>query len=127
MRVFRIAAPALDLQRSCAFYEAVLGITPDDTVPTRVYFHCEGVILAVIDWQNEPLGPFHPTPEHMYLATDELDAVHARAGAAAAGDLGPIERRSWGERSFYCTDPSGNLLCFVDDTTLFLGRGADWS
>jgi hypothetical protein len=25
------------------------------------------------------------------------------------------------------TDRDGHPLCFVDDTTLFLGRGADWS
>ena len=25
----------------------------------------------------------------------------------------------------YCRDPDGNRLCFVDDTTLFLGHGAD--
>ena len=38
-----------------------------------------------------------------------------------------IETRPWGERSFYCLDPDGNQLCFVDDSTLFLGRGAEWS
>ena len=127
MRVFRIAIPAQDLARSREFYERILGVAADDTVPTRLYFHCGDVIIAVIDWQNEPLGQFHPTPENLYLATDELDAVHVRAAAAGARDLGPIELRGWGERSFYCADPSGNLLCFVDDTTLFVGRGAAWT
>ena len=32
--------------------------------------------------------------------------------------------RNWGERSFYCLDPDGNRLCFVEETPLFLGRGA---
>ena len=39
----------------------------------------------------------------------------------------PIEDRPWNERSFYCLDPDGHRLCFVDDQTLFLGRGAAWS
>ena len=33
-----------------------------------------------------------------------------------------IAQRPWGERSFYGLDPSGNPVCFVDDTTLYRGR-----
>jgi predicted enzyme related to lactoylglutathione lyase len=127
MRVFRIAIPATQIDRSRAFYEVVLGVEADDTVPSRVYFHCGGVIVAVIDWAVEPLGPFRSTPEHLYLATDDLDAAHRRAASVGARHLTDIERRPWGERSFYCVDPDGNRLCFVDDATLFLGRGAEWS
>ena len=60
------------------------------------------------------------------VATEEVDAVHERAKAAAARELSPIEKRPWGERSFYCLDPDGNRLCFVDEATLFRGRGAAW-
>jgi catechol 2,3-dioxygenase-like lactoylglutathione lyase family enzyme len=127
VRVFRIAIPASRIDDSRRFYEIVLGVSADDTVPSRLYFHCGAVVLAVIDWQVEPLGPFQPTPENLYLATDELDEVHARARSAEARHLTAIETRPWGERSFYCTDPDGNRLCFVDDATLFLGRGAAWS
>jgi predicted enzyme related to lactoylglutathione lyase len=127
MRVFRIAVPASQLDVSRRFYEAVLGVAPDATVPSRLYYHCGDVIVAVIDWQVEPLGPFQPTPENLYFATDELDAVHERATAAGGRYVSPIESRPWGERSFYCGDPDGNRLCFVDDATLFLGRGAAWS
>jgi predicted enzyme related to lactoylglutathione lyase len=127
MRVFRIAIPASQIDVSRAFYESVLGMAADDTVPSRLYFHCGDVIVAVIDWKVEPSGPFRPTPDDMYFATDELDAVHERAVSAGAQQISPIEMRPWQERSFYCLDPDGNRLCFVDDTTLFLGRGADWS
>jgi len=127
MRLFRVAVPASDIERSRHFYEAVLGLDADDTVPSRLYFHCEDVILAVVDWNVEPLGPFHPTPENCYLATGDLDGAHERATAARAGRLTSIATRPWGERSFYCADPDGNLLCFVDEATLFLGRGAAWS
>src|SRR5207247_981458 len=98
-----------------SFYEVLLGVDADDTVPSRLYFHCGDVIVAVIDWMVEPLGPFQTTPENLYFATDELDAVYDRPDAARAGGLSPIETRPWGERSFYCLDPDGNRLCFVDD------------
>ena len=127
MRVFRVAVPASDIQRSRRFYEDVLALEADDTVPSRLYFHCGDVILAVIDWTVEPLGSFRPMPENLYFATGELELAHARATAAHAGRLTPIETQPWGERSFYCRDPDGNLLCFVDESTLFLGRGAVWS
>lgn len=127
MKVFRIAIPASRIDVSRGFYEAVLAIPADDTVPSRLYFHCGDVIVAVIDWSVESRGAFHPTPDDLYFATGELDAVHDRAVAAGARVLSPIEQRPWGERSFYCLDPDGNRLCFVDETTLFLGRGAAWS
>jgi catechol 2,3-dioxygenase-like lactoylglutathione lyase family enzyme len=127
MRVFRIAIPASQIERSRAFYELLLGLKADDTVPSRLYFHCNDVIVALIDWAVENRGPFHATPDNLYLATCELDAVHQRAVTTGAQHLSSIETRPWGERSFYCQDPDGNRLCFVDDTTLFLGRGAEWS
>jgi predicted enzyme related to lactoylglutathione lyase len=127
VRVFRIAVPASQIDRSREFYEVVLGVDADDTVPSRVYFHCGDVIVAVIDWAVEPLGPFQSTPENLYFATDDLDAAYQRANDAGARQLTPIELRPWGERSFYCADPDGNRLCFVDTATLFLGSGADWS
>ena len=127
MRVFRVAVPASDIERSRRFYEAVLQLDADDTVPSRLYFHCGEVILAVIDWRVEPLGEFRPTPENLYVATADLEGAHERATIAGAGRLTPIATRPWGERSFYCADPDGNLLCFVDETTLFLGHGAAWS
>lgn len=130
MRAFRIAVPASDIDRSRQFYERTLGIDADDTVPSRLYFHCDGFILAVIDWATEAHGEqrtLHPLPDCLYFATDDLDAAFDRADAAGATITSPIEKRAWGERSFYCTDPDGHPLCFVDDTTLFLGRGAGWA
>lgn len=127
MRVFRIAIPVSDIDHSRAFYEKVLALVADDTVPSRLYFHCGEVIVAVIDWEIESDRPFHPTPDDLYFATDQLDAVRVRAEAAGAHDVSPVEVRPWGERSFYCLDPDGNRLCFVDDETLFLGEGAAWA
>jgi len=127
MRIFRIAIHASRIDAARAFYESVLGIPADDTVPTRIYFHCGDVILAVLDRRPEHGVPLRASADNLYLATGELDAVHARAVAAGARDVSAIEVQPWGERSFYCLDIDGNRLCFVDETTLFLGRGADWA
>jgi uncharacterized glyoxalase superfamily protein PhnB len=125
VQAFRIAVPASDLGRSRAFYEHVLGMEADETVGSRLYFHCGDFIVAVVD--RSTADGVQPLPDSLYFATSELDAVLDRAVAAGAEITDPIERRTWGERSFYCTDPDGHPLCFVDDTTLFLGHGADWS
>ena len=127
MRIFRIAIHASRIDAARAFYESVLGIPADDTVPSRIYFHCGEVILAVLDRRPEHGVPLRATADNVYLATGELDAVHARALGAGARDVSAIEIQPWGERSFYCLDLDGNRLCFVDETTLFLGRGAAWS
>jgi predicted enzyme related to lactoylglutathione lyase len=125
--VFRIAVPTRNIQAARGFYETVLGTDADDTVPSRIYFHCEDVIVAIIDWTVEGRGEFSPTVEDLYFAVADLEAVNARAEAAGATITAPIDLRPWGERSLYCLDLDGNRLCFVDDTTLFLGRGAPWS
>ena len=127
MRAFRIAIPASQIDRSRIFYEQLLGMQADTTVPSRLYFHCGEMIVALIDWTVEGSGDFHPIPDNLYFATSELEAVSERAAAAEAEVVSPIQTRPWGERSFYCLDPDGNRLCFVDDTTLFLGHGAPWS
>ena len=130
MRPFRIAVPASDLDRSRAFYERVLELEADDTVPSRLYLHCDGFIVALIDWAIENHGdpsPVRPFPDHLYFATDDLDATLIRATDAGADITAPIEVKPWGERSFYCTDPDGHPLCFVDSGTLFLGKGAGWA
>jgi catechol 2,3-dioxygenase-like lactoylglutathione lyase family enzyme len=127
VRIFRIAVPTKQLDAARAFYEAVLDMAADDTVPSRLYFHCEDMILALIDWTIEGRSDFLPIPDNIYLAVHELEAVHRRAKAAGASIVSGIETRPWGERSFYCLDLDGHPLCFVDDTTLFLGHGADWA
>jgi catechol 2,3-dioxygenase-like lactoylglutathione lyase family enzyme len=122
-----VAVPTRDIAAGRLFYEEVLGMKADDTVPSRLYFHCGGVIVALVDWSTGTHGVFSPTCENLYLAVEDLDAVHERAIRAGAPTTSSIETRPWGERSFYCLDLDGNHLCFVDAETLFLGHGADWA
>jgi predicted enzyme related to lactoylglutathione lyase len=127
IEVARITIPASDVERARRFYEHVLGVEADDTVPSRLYFHTGGPTLVVVDWDVEGGDrEFRPNPDDLYLATDGLEEMFARAVAAGAEIRSPIDRGPWGERSFYCSDLDGNPLCFVDETTVFMGRGAPW-
>ena len=132
MRLFRIALPVPDLDRAVAFYEAVLGLEADHAAPGRPYFHAGGTILAVVDPAAHG-REFRPNPDITYFAVEDLDAVFERARATGAGLYledrpdapdNVISVQPWGERSFYCRDPFGNPLCFVDDGTLFTGTAA---
>jgi len=127
MRLFRLALPTSKIDEARVFYEEVFGCDADDTVPTRLYYHCDNTIVALIDWSAEGRGDFAPNAENLYFAVTDLEEVLARAERAGARITSPVEVRPWGERSFYCLDLDGNHLCFVDDQTLFLGRGAAWA
>jgi hypothetical protein len=84
MRVFRVAVPASRIDRARAFYERVLATAADDTVPSRLCFHCGEVIVAVIDWEVEGGGPFRPAPENLYFATADVDEHTLFLGRGAA-------------------------------------------
>lgn len=130
-KLFRIALQVADLDQASAFYSKLL----DDQgrrIPrgSRHYFDCGPVILALVDvTAGTGLEP-KPIPDYVYFAVSNLEQGYERArelnclaqedvhGAAA----GEIVKRPWGERSFYCDDPWGNGLCFVDENTLFTGK-----
>jgi hypothetical protein len=90
VRIFRIAIPASDIDRSREFCEALLSMAADDTVPSRLYFHCGDVILALIDWSVEAQGPLRPTPDDLYLATGDLDSAYERAVVAVPASCLPL-------------------------------------
>jgi catechol 2,3-dioxygenase-like lactoylglutathione lyase family enzyme len=134
-RVFRILVPAQDLRRSKRFYEALLGVPGREVSEGRVYLDCGDVILGLLDYSGREGDAGPPSNEAIYFATPELEAVHRRAQRLDClsrdllhGDpespMGEVRIRPWGERSFYAIDPSGNALCFVDETTIFTGTRA---
>lgn len=120
-RLFRVILPVSNIDDAAAFYGAVLGQPGIRISPGRHYFGCGGVILACFDPRadGDPWDAI-PNPDHVYLAVADLDACYQRVADRPDGAIRqPIETQPWGERSFYCTDPFGNKLCFVDDRTLF--------
>jgi DivIVA domain-containing protein len=122
--IFRVVVPVGSVEVATRFYSAVLEIEGERVSPGRHYFDCGGVILVCLDGKADGDGhkAHRPNPDHVYLAVQNLDAAFDRVREAGPSWLedGP-RSRPWGERSFYCGDPWGNPLCFVEEVTTFTG------
>jgi predicted enzyme related to lactoylglutathione lyase len=123
IRLFRVIVPVKDIERASRFYAALLGASGSRVSPGRHYFSCGDVILACFDPRADG-DPWDasPNPEHLYFSVPDLEGTLKSAGHAGAHISRPIETQPWGERSFYCTDPFGNKLCFVAADTLFTAQ-----
>jgi predicted enzyme related to lactoylglutathione lyase len=127
--LFRMILHVSDTDRAADFYARLLGTAGRRVAPTRHYFDCGPVILALVDPTGGGETP-KTNPDYVYLSVQDLETVHARAtelGCLSQGEVhgkkaGDIVTRPWGERSFYANDPFGNGLCFVDERTVFTGR-----
>jgi predicted enzyme related to lactoylglutathione lyase len=123
-RLFRLNIEVGDLERAAAFYGQLLGQEGRLQMGARCYFDAGGVTLQVIQ-----VAQPHTAAKALYFVVDDLMAIHVRAEALAclSGDVvhggaaGQPAVRPWGERSFYCDDPWGNPLCFVEAGTIYEG------
>lgn len=122
-RLFRVILPITSIDDAAVFYSNVLDQPGMRISPGRHYFGCGGAILACFDPRADGDDwDARANPDHVYFAVDDLEACFDRVSARPNGSiLRPIETQPWGERSFYCADPFGNKLCFVDEGTLFTG------
>jgi predicted enzyme related to lactoylglutathione lyase len=122
-RLFRVILPVSSIEDATVFYSAVLEQPGSRISPGRHYFECGSVILACFDPRADgDAWDARPNPDHVYFAVDDLDTYYRRVSGRPDGSiLRPIETQPWGERSFYCADPFGNKLCFVDERTVFTG------
>lgn len=124
-RLFRTILPAANIELAADFYCRLFGVPGRRVSPGRHYFDVGDVILAVVDPRADgDSWDARPNQDHAYFSVRDLEAIHARAAElhALSPEMGAIETRPWGERSFYARDPTGNPLCFVDEATLFTGR-----
>lgn len=124
IRLFRLNIEVANLAQATSFYAALLGSEGRPQMGGRCYFEAGGVTLQVVETATPQLAA-----KALYFATSDLDRLHAIAGSLGclADDrvhgesAGEALVRPWGERSFYCNDPSGNPLCFVEDGTIYSG------
>jgi predicted enzyme related to lactoylglutathione lyase len=65
---------------------------------------------------------FHPF-QYLYFSVSDLEAALARFQKAGGTVDKGIETKPWGERLFYGRDPFGSRISFVDEGTVFTGRG----
>ena len=125
--LFRVIMPVEDLECAQKFYAQVLDMSGERVSLGRHYFPCRATILACVHVTKK----FRPNIENIYFAVENLEATHrlflqaissGLGGHFLEGELGIIDTRPWGERSFYARDPFGNPICFVDERTVFVGR-----
>ena len=123
MRLYRVILPVSDIALAADFYRGLLQSPGERVSPGRHYFDCDGVILACFDPMADGDGfAAEPNQGHLYFSTPEIDTVWERARQLPFRRLDDeIETQPWGERCFYGTDPFGNQLCIVDQSTLFTG------
>ncbi|MBS0212546.1 MAG: VOC family protein [Proteobacteria bacterium] len=110
-----------DQQRSADFYAAVLQRAPRLHVPGMSEFDLPGGgVLGLMPEAGirRLLGAALPDPARaqgipraeLYLLGDEPAAMHARALAAGARELGAPAARDWGHVVAYALDPDGHVL-----------------
>lgn len=105
------------------FYAAVLGQAPRLDVPGMTEFELEpGCVLGLMPEKGiQRLLPALPDPSagrgspraEVYLTVPDPAASHARALAAGARELSPLEPRGWGDKAAYSLDPNGHVLAFA--------------
>ena len=102
-----------DMERACAFYREVLGLTdfgtPGSGSPGWNTFHCEGLIVAlhILPAGESAEGPMPHAG--LNLEVDDLDAALAEL-QAAGGELRALHEAGGGVpvRVAEVTDPDGN-------------------
>ena len=122
-KIFRVIIPTGDIEQSARFYHELLGQAGHRVSPGRHYFDCDGVILACFDPRADgDHFDARPNPDHIYFSVPNIDELFERACQMNCQTIDPkVDRRPWGERSFYLKDPFGNPICFVDEQTVFTG------
>ena len=105
-----------DLQKSRAFYEGLLGLTPN---PARPNFDFEGVWYDIGHNQihlmvvpNPYAGVKRPAhggrDNHLALAVDDIEPIKAALEQAGV----PYSASKSGRAALFCRDPDGNAIEF---------------
>jgi len=123
-RLARVNIQVGDVARAATFYEDLLGVEGRTGADGRAYFLTGDVTLQFMQ-----VPAPHTVPRALHFTVADLDGCHIRAAeleCLASYDIrgesaGSPAVRPWGERSFYCEDPWGNPLCFVEAGTLYEG------
>lgn len=113
-------------KRSAAFYSAVLDQAPRLDVPGMTEFELgSGAILGLMpeagirELLGDALPPLPDPPAcraELYLLVDSPHLFHARALAAGARELSPLQPRDWGHEAAYSLDADGHVLAFAHES-----------
>lgn len=92
------------------FYRETLGLTPRSRRDGFINFAWGDVRLTVAVHDGVEGPSSEPERVMVNLATDDIDATHARLMAAGVPVRRPPERESWGGRVATYGDPDGNTV-----------------
>ncbi|QFU18172.1 VOC family protein [Microvirga thermotolerans] len=107
-----------DMARSRAFYEAWGWKASAASEPAVTFFQANGLALALFGRadlardagvEDRPTGFAAVTLAYNARSKAEADNVYARAIAAGATPVKPLQDAAWGGYSGYCADPDGHL------------------
>ncbi len=125
IHLYRVILPVKDLEAAASFYSRVFRTPGERVSPGRHYFDCGGTILAcydpAADGDDVGDGWHHHTNQYLYFSVPDLEDVIVRVREAGGKIRLDIDTMPWGERMFYASDPFGNPISFVDESTLFTG------
>jgi uncharacterized glyoxalase superfamily protein PhnB len=112
-----------DQAASATFYERVLGTKATLNVPgmTELLLGADVVLGLMPEAGIRRLlgdsfasAPVAGAPRaEVYVVVPDPEAHHARALAAGARELSPMQVRDWGHRVAYSLDPDGYVLAFA--------------
>lgn len=111
-----------DQTRSREFYQQVLRLEPTLDVHGMTEFAVGGAVLGLMPATgirrllggaiDDPASAEVPRAE-LYLSVDDPAAYAARAIAAGAQELSPLQQRDWGDEVVYLLDPDSHIIAFA--------------
>ncbi|MGK7867326.1 VOC family protein [Falsiroseomonas sp. E2-1-a20] len=111
------APAAIDwLERAFGFRRGL--VVPDDKggiAHAELHYGTSGLVMLGsprADSLGQPPGALGGISGTIYLRTPDADAAHARAVAAGAEVLRPLEETDYGSRDFTVRDPQGQVWSF---------------
>ncbi|HEX2509057.1 MAG TPA: VOC family protein [Microvirga sp.] len=117
-RLSLVTLGVTDLDRARRFYEAWGWKASSASQPTVVFFQANGLALGLYGRaalaedacvEDRPTGFSAITLAYNCRSKDEADEVFARAVAAGARALKPLQDVIWGGYSGYIADPDGHI------------------
>jgi catechol 2,3-dioxygenase-like lactoylglutathione lyase family enzyme len=127
MKLHRVILPVRSIEKAIEFYQTLFDMKGVRVSTGRHYFNLGGTIVACYDPmadEDDSAPDWKPHfNQYFYFSTRQLEKVFERLKRIDDNLIQqPIETMPWGERLFYAKDPSGNPICFVDETTVFTGE-----